>query len=356
MHSGGVEKGTLEVARALVEAGHRSIVISAGGRMVEALQQAGSEHIAMAVGRKGPTTLALIPKLRTVLRENNVNVLHARSRVPAWLSVLALKWFGHDRPAFVTTVHGLYSVNRFSKIMTRGDRVICVSKTVRDYVLSNYPDVEPNRLELIYRGVEPAEYCPSFQVDADWERQFRSQYQLASRPLILLPGRLTRLKGHMDFLKLMEALQATGSPAMGLIVGGEDPRRMGYARELREAADGVPNVVMTGHRSDLRNIMSISSVVVSLSNKPESFGRTVLEALSLGTPVVGYEHGGVGEILGQLFPEGRVPVGGMAGLIEAVQTQLKSAQATSIASNSLFTLSQMLAQTLELYTAVGRAQ
>ena len=143
MHSGGVEKGTLEVARALVEAGHRSIVISAGGRMVEALQGAGSEHIAMPVGRKGPTTLALIPKLRTLLRDNQVNVLHARSRVPAWLSVLALKRFGPQRPAFLTTVHGLYSVNRFSKVMTRGDRVVCVSQTVQQLSLIHIS--EPTR-------------------------------------------------------------------------------------------------------------------------------------------------------------------------------------------------------------------
>ena len=356
MHSGGVEKGTLEVARALVEAGHRSIVISAGGRMVEALQGAGSEHIAMPVGRKGPTTLALIPKLRTLLRDNQVNVLHARSRVPAWLSVLALKRFGPQRPAFLTTVHGLYSVNRFSKVMTRGDRVVCVSQTVQQYVLANYPDVEPSRLELIYRGVEPTDYSPSFEADADWAKQFRQQYQLGSAPLILLPGRLTRLKGHMDFLKVMEDLQAASSPAIGLIVGGEDPRRAGYAQELREAVERSPNVVMTGHRTDLREIMSISSVVLSLSNKPESFGRTVLEALSLGTPVIGYNHGGVGEILGHLFPDGRVPVGDIVSLVETLGAQLNSAEAVSIVPNTLFTLNQMLAQTLKLYDSVGRAQ
>lgn len=324
--------------------------------MLDELQKTGTEHISLPVGRKSPATLMLIPKLREILRGYEVDVLHARSRVPAWLSVLALKRLGRQRPSFLTTVHGLYSVNRFSRVMTRGDYVVCVSETVKRYVRENYPRVRADKLRLIYRGVDPVEYSPRFRVDPEWEREFRSTFGLGEAPLVVLPGRLTRLKGHMDFLRLMRGLRDAGSNAIGLIVGGEDPRRLTYAAELREAVAMVPNVIMTGHSNDLRRIMRISSVVVSLSSKPESFGRTVLEALSLGVPVAGYDHGGVGEVLAELFPHGRVGLGDTAGLVKKVSLFLNSPQSPEIVENTKFTLGQMLAQTVELYESVGHGR
>ena len=353
MHSGGVERGTLEVANALVEAGHRSIVISAGGRMVEALEAGGTEHIELPVGRKSPLTLRLVPRLRSILSQREVSVLHARSRVPAWLSVLALKRAPH-RPAFVTTVHGLYSVSRYSRVMTRGDRVVCVSDTVREYVRENYPDCPEAKLVTIHRGVDPDAYARSFRAPAEWESEFRNEFQLGERPLILLPGRLTRLKGHEDFLDMMAVLAERGSDAMGVIVGGRDPRRERYAEEITSRVAGAGNVVMTGHRNDLREIMSVSSVVLSLSRKPESFGRTVLESLTLGVPVLGYDHGGVSEVLQKLYPKGRVPLGDIDHLATSCETLLSS-QSASILENTMFTLDQMLCRTLELYSAVGQS-
>lgn len=353
MHSGGVEQGTLEVANALAEAGHTSIVISGGGRMVSQLEAGGTTHIELPVGRKSLLTLRLIPKLRQVIAENNVDVLHARSRVPAWLSVLALKRVPR-RPAFVTTVHGLYSVGRWSRVMTRGDKVVCVSNTVREYVRENYPDCPDSRLLTIHRGVDPSVYACSFRASSDWEAEFRNKFQLGERPLLVLPGRLTRLKGHSDFLTLMERLNQHGSDAVGVIVGGRDPRRKAYAAEIEARVAKASNVVMTGHRNDLREIMSISALVFSLSTKPESFGRTVLEALTLGVPVLGYDHGGVSEILSRLFPDGKVEVGDLDCLAQATRSLLSS-QSACISKNTMFTLQQMLSQTLDLYTSVGQS-
>ena len=144
LQSGGVERGTLEVAGALVHAGHRSIVVSAGGSLVRELVASGSEHISLPVGRKSLLTLL------------HVDILHARSRLPAWIAWLA--WRGmppQERPHFVTTVHGLYSVNRYSAIMTRGERVIAVSDTARQYILDNYSEVNPGSVVTIFRGVSP---------------------------------------------------------------------------------------------------------------------------------------------------------------------------------------------------------
>ncbi len=159
LESGGVERGTLEIANELVRRGHRSLVISSGGRMVEALERAGSEHITWDIGAKSPLTLRFVPRLRRLLAERHIDIVHARSRMPAWIAYLA--WRGMNpatRPHFVTTVHGLYSVNRYSAVMTRGERIIAVSNTARDYLLNNYPQVEASRIVVIPRGVDPQEF------------------------------------------------------------------------------------------------------------------------------------------------------------------------------------------------------
>ncbi|MCB1818768.1 MAG: glycosyltransferase, partial [Gammaproteobacteria bacterium] len=143
LQSGGVERGTLEVAHHLVSRGHRSLVVSAGGGMVDRLTQEGSGHLTLPIGRKSLLTLRLVPALRRYLREQRVDVLHIRSRMPGWVAYLA--WRGMDpatRPRLVSTVHGMYSVNAYSAVMTRGERVIAVSDTVRDYIAANYPRID----------------------------------------------------------------------------------------------------------------------------------------------------------------------------------------------------------------------
>lgn len=154
LESGGVERGTLEVAQALVERGHRALVISAGGRLVTPLTALGAEHFEWPIGRKSLTTLRLVRRLRRFLTEQRVDIVHARSRIPAWIAYLA--WRRMDpatRPRFVTTVHGLYGVNRYSGIMARGEAVIAVSETTRDYILQNYPDTPAERIHVDRKSV-----------------------------------------------------------------------------------------------------------------------------------------------------------------------------------------------------------
>jgi len=155
LESGGVERGTVEVVEELAQRGHRAIVVSAGGPMVEEITRAGGEHVTMGVAKKSPFTLARAHKLRRLLRETHADVLHARSRVPAWVCLFALR--GMDdatRPRFVTTVHGLNSVSRYSEVMTRGDLVIAVSESAERHVTRNYPRLDPSRVRVIRRGVE----------------------------------------------------------------------------------------------------------------------------------------------------------------------------------------------------------
>ncbi len=348
LESGGVERGTLEMAHALVQAGHRSLVMSGGGRLVKRLVEEGSEHYPWSVGRKSPWSLRLVPRLRRFLAEQRVDILHVRSRMPAWIAWLA--WRGMDprvRPRFVTTVHGLYSVNRYSGVMTRGERVICVSETARDYVLNNYPGVDSARLRVIPRGVDPRAFPHGYRPPEAW---YRDAPHLLERHVLSMVGRLSRLKGHEDFIELISRLRATGLNVHGLIVGGEEPGRAAYARALRQRVVDLgleDRVSFLGQRGDVREIYAASDLVLSLSRRPESFGRTVLEALSLGVPVVGYAEGGVGEVLEKLYPVGKVAAGDLAAAEKRVSELLLRPE--PVPRDHPFTLARMVADTLKLY-------
>ncbi|HNQ04572.1 MAG TPA: glycosyltransferase family 4 protein [Thiobacillaceae bacterium] len=352
LESGGVERGTLEISRYLVARGHRSLVLSAGGRLVQTLRQEGGEHVTWDLGRKHPWTLRHIPGLRRFLRQQRVDILHARSRMPAWVGWLAWKGMAPaNRPRFVTTVHGLYSVNAYSAVMTRGERVIAVSDTVRHYLLQHYPGLDAGRIVVIPRGIDPAIYPPGYHPPPDWLHAWRAQYpELSGKKVITLPGRITRLKGHEDFIELMRRLVGSGEDVHGLIVGGAEPKKRAYLEELRKRvahADLQAHLTFTGQRSDLREIMAVSDLVLSLSSQPESFGRTVLEALSMGVPVLGYEHGGVGEQLSRYHPQGCVPLGDLDELVKKCQALQAGSRIRTPAA--LPTLDRMQAETLSLY-------
>jgi glycosyltransferase involved in cell wall biosynthesis len=359
LESGGVERGTLEVSRELIRRGHRSVVISEGGRLVEQLVAEGGEHITWPIGRKSARSLGCLPRLRRWLREQDIDILHARSRVPAWVGHLAWRSLPpSQRPRFVTTMHGLNSVNWFSRIMTRGEVVIAVSEVVREYIRANYPDVPDERIRVIHRGVDPQAfpygYRPSSSWKDAWERTFP---HLRGRRLITLAGRITRLKGHHDLLTLLASLKSAGKNVHGLIVGDEDPRRLGYAGELRKRASDLnltDDVTFLGHRSDIRDLYAISDVVLSLSSTPESFGRTTLEPLALGVPVIGYDHGGVGEILRAVFPAGRVRIGDERQLCDRVAAMLD--ERPPVPSLQTFRLQTMLDATLSLYAQLAATE
>ncbi len=340
LESGGVERGTLEVAAELVRRGHTSLVMSAGGRLVEALTKAGSEHVAWPVGAKSPATLLLIGRLRRFIRDRKVDIVHARSRVPAWVGYYACR----GTPArFVTTVHGLYTHPRYSAVMTRGERVMAVSETVRHYIHRTYPQCSPDRIRVIHHGIDPVEFPHGYRPPSDWEPPARD------RRIVTLPARITRWKGAADFVELMSRLQQSHPDVLGLLVGRTDPRRNRFEAELRAdiTRRGLTNILLTGHRSDIKEIYAISNIVLSLSHDPEAFGRTTLEALSIGTPVVGYNHGGVAETLGALYPVGLVPLRDLDALTARVREFLQAPP--SVPVNDKFLLRDTLARTIAVY-------
>jgi glycosyltransferase involved in cell wall biosynthesis len=352
LNAGGVERGTLEVAEALVREGHRALVMSSGGRMVPALQALGAEHIEWPVQRKSLWTLRLVKPLRRLLETRQIDIIHARSRVPAWVAWLA--WRGMDpatRPRFVTTVHGPYSVNAYSAVMTRGERVIAISTMIVDYIRQHYPKTDAARIRLIYRGVDPQRYHPGFRPAADWLARWQQEHpHLQGKRLLLLPARLTRWKGQTDFIDLLARLVLHRPDIHGLIVGETHPRKRTFLDELqqRAAQAGIDEQLsFLGHRADIQEIMAISDIVYSLSREPEAFGRVSLEALSLGRPVIAYNHGGVGEQMAALLPEGAVATGDLARATELTRRWLDTPPAP--AENHRFTLARMLDATLAVY-------
>lgn len=352
LHSGGVERGTLEIARALVKAGHRSIVVSNGGQLVEQLEREGSEHITMPVHRKSLASLFQIRPFRRLLAELQPDIVHARSRIPAWIAWLALRQMNsHNRPRFVTTVHGMYSVSFYSAIMTKGEVVIAVSDAVRQYVLNNYPSCPPEHIRLIYRGADTGEFPYGMQPDVEWLQNWRNTFpQLTGKTILGFPGRLSRVKGHETFLNLIRALKADYPDLHGLIIGGAETAKESYANELQQRVHQLglsDSVTFTGHRNDMNRVLTQCDLVLSLRITPEAFGRTTLEPLRLGKPVIGWDIGGVGEMLRLIFPFGAVPEGREDILEARVRDWLSDPRHPS--ESTEFQLNTMCHQTLAVY-------
>ena len=357
LESGGTERGVLEVAEALVAAGHRSLVISAGGRKVADLTKLGSEHVQRSLGSKSPLTLRHIPWLRRFLLEQNVDVVDIHSRMPGWITYAAWKSLpANRRPALISTVHGFYSVNHYSSIMCRGQHVVAVSESVADHIRHHYPFVPRERLHVIHRGIDRAEFPRGFRPIGEWEADFFRRFPSAvGKKILAIVGRITRLKGHLEFLRLLAELRVQDDTIHGLIVGEVDPRKAAYLEEVRQLIIALglqDHVTLTGHRSDVREIYSISRIVLCLSSKPESFGRTVAEAISIGTPVVGYNHGGVAEILAAGFPEGAVEFQSFVELTARVR-QILSDPSLPMPVFNQFEKSAMLERTIGLYEAAS---
>ena len=350
LEAGGVERSTLEIADALVRAGHRAVVVSAGGRLLPQLQALGAEHVLLPIGRKSPLVLRHLPALRRVLR--GADIVHARSRLPAWLGWMALRGIHAGRPHFVTTAHGLNSPSRYSAIMTRGERVVCVSRTVRDYLLYHYPKLDPARLVVIPRGIDPTVFQRAPTPDRAARAQVAALHpQLGGDgPMLLLPGRGTRLKGHADAIGLLAALRAEGADARLWMPGALQAGREDYVTELSglaRAAGVEAMLAMTAPTAAIAQAYAACDLVLQLSRKPEAFGRTVVEALAVGRPVLGWAHGGVGELLAELQPAGAVAPFD-AGQLAARACALLAAPPSPPAAMP-YTLQAMQEATLTLY-------
>lgn len=318
---GGSELVAVELSEHAVAAGHRVTVIAGDGPLGERLRRSGAKHLAWPIGRKRPGTALLVSRLCHWLGTERPDLLHAHSRLPAWIARLALgRLPAPHRPALVTSVHGHYSPSRYSAVMAGGDRVIAVSQSIRDYVLRSYPRIDPARLVSVPGGIDRRAFPRGHRPPREWYEGAHAEFpELRGHRWLCLPGRLSRYKGHVDFLDLLARLNREQDGLHGVIVGQAAPGSR-YRRELAglAARRGLAGrLTFTGARMDMREWMAASEIVYSLcANPPEAFGRTVPEALSLGVPVIGWNHGGVRETLAALFPQGAVPPGDHEALLQ----------------------------------------
>ncbi|KZX36375.1 glycosyltransferase [Wohlfahrtiimonas chitiniclastica] len=308
LNQGGVEYYVLENC-AHIATYAESYVISSGGRLVSRLEKAGSTHFTLPIEKKNLRSVLQIGKLAKLIDEIAPDIIHIHSRLQAWLVHFALKRV-KIRPRIVTTVHGFNSISRYSEQMLKADRVIVVSKALEDYLINAYPHADVNRFAIITQGIDPNIFHRNVKVPDAVKAHLQTLGITEQDQILLLAGRITRIKGIPLLIELMAKLKDNGiSHVKALIVGGYDARNRPFYEEMKAliAAKGLTeSILWYGTCDEMAAIYTRANITLSLTTKPESYGRTVLEALACGTPVIGFNYGGVGENLSRFYENGRI--------------------------------------------------
>ncbi len=368
--TGGAERGAIDVAVASLEAGLQSIVISTGGPMARELSRAGATHVELPVDSKNPITIKRnIVRIQDAIRANTGNegtgivpgILHARSRAPGWSALHAAKALGMP---FVTTFHATYNYNSpvkkaYNAIMTRGERVIAISNFIRDHMMNNYK-TEWARIRVIHRGIDTGMFHPE-KVGVERVVKLATDWRLPDGvPVVMLPARLTRWKGHI--LLLQALAKVTDRPFRCLLVGS-DQGRTAYRAELeREAASLglMDRVHIVDDCRDMPAAYMLADVVVSASTDPEAFGRVAVEGQAMGRPVIAPAHGAAPEqvthgVNGFLFEPGNV--NSLAMMLDRAlaldsdeRDRFREVGISNVAQN--FTKEVMCGKTLDVYREI----
>jgi len=299
LNSGGLVSGAIEVSEALQKSGMRSFVASEGGRREREIIRTGGKVFNFSLGSKNPLIIFLnIYKLSRIIKKYKINIIHARSRAPAWSAYFAAKKMGIP---FVTTFHGTYSIQnnlkkKYNSIMVKADKVIAISSFINKHILSNYK-VDQEKIVTVHRGINIEKY-DYLKVSNERLIAFSKKFNIPEDSfVILLPGRITRWKGHILLIEAISKLQR--SDIICLFVGDLQGRNK-YFAELNKTIDKFKlknNFRIISNQSDMAVIYKLSDVVVSASLEPEAFGRVVAEAQAMGRPTVAVNHGGGPEII-----------------------------------------------------------
>ena len=364
LETGGVETGTIEVATALKAAGIKNFVASQGGRMVYELEKNKIGHLTLPLKSKNIfTMLSNANKLAQYIKANNINIVHARSRAPAWSAYWAAKKAGVH---FVTTFHGTYGLGPlgikklYNRVMTYGEKVIAISNHIKNHILKNYPKTEESKIRLIHRCADIEKFSPSAVTQARMINKIK-EYNIADdRPVLLLPGRVTRWKGqHL----LIEALHLMKNQNYYCIIAGDAQGRQKYLDYLKKLARKYKlddRIGFFGRYQDVPALMMVSTVVLSTAIEPEAFGRISIEGQAMGKIVIASNIGGSLDtiqdgITGKLF-ESNNP----QSLADALDwaLSLNKAEAKKISDSAIknvrehFTKQIMCDKTIEVYREV----
>ena len=350
LNIGGVERGVCDLSKALVEQGHQSFVISNGGKLESSLVASGGKHISMPVHIKRFKTLKLAKELYEVILDVNPDIIHVRSRMPAWVTYHALKKFKNNKPVHVSTFHGLYSFPIYSKVMANVDHIISISNTVEDYIKTTYK-VPDEKITVIPRGCDLSEFNQE-PLDQSWKDEWYKEFpQTLNKKIIMLPARITKWKGVDDFINLINLIN--DESIHGIVVGPVSKSKQKFFKKLQSKVQKLnleTKITFCGSRSDIVNVYKFADIVYNLSKTPEPFGRTTIEAASVGTKIMGWDHGGTKEILSELFPDGLVKLEDIQALKEKT-LELLSDDNKKPKPNT-FTSERMINSTLEVYRSL----
>jgi len=358
LQSGGVERGTVEIARAIQQQGWRALVASSGGTMSKQLRRSGAEHITLPLASKNPITVwRNATKLANIIREQGVDIVHARSRAPAWSAWFACRWTGCR---FVTTFHGTYGISgrfkkKYNSVMVQGERVIAISHFIEQHILANY-DVDASRIRVIHRGVDLRLFTPDLFSHQRMDALIKEWRLPMDLPIILFPGRITRWKGQDVFLRAIAALPHRNFFA---VILGDDKKHGNYRYELEALVTSLgleEHVRMASHTQYITEAYMLARVVVATSIEPEAFGRVVLEAQAMGKPVIATNQGGPQETVihgetGLLVPPGDVPelTKAIASAMDMDEALLKQVARSAMEQAQNFSLDTMCEKTLAVY-------
>ncbi|MGV4876974.1 glycosyltransferase family 4 protein [Acetobacter indonesiensis] len=331
LNQGGVERGTLEMADAILQAGGKAVVVSAGGRLVPSLERLGATHIMLpGCGRKNPLViLQNARKLAQIIKDHRVSLVHARSRAPAWVAKWACR---RTRTPFVTTWHGVHANNFLGKkaynaVLAAGDRVIAISRHIGKRLSEEY-HVGADRLRVIPRGADILQFSPDAVSGQRVHKLSESWGLPPDTPVILLPGRLTEWKGQRFLLDALARLK-TQAPTLRwcCVFVGSCPPKSQYGQELVAQAQKqglTEHVYFAGHCQDMPAALALSTVVVIPSLKPEPFGRVVVEAQAMCRPVIVTSHGAALETVQHGMTGLSVPPADTEALTEALAAVLQA--------------------------------
>lgn len=296
--TGGVERGTVEITQAIAAAGWRALVASDGGPRVAQVERAGGRNFLLPLETKNPfTILRNAGRLAALIRAENVDIIHARSRAPAWSAWLAARRTGTK---FVTTYHGAYSEDfplkrHYNTIMARGDRVIAISRYIADLIGQRHLGVRADRIRVIPRGVDIAAFDPAAVTGNRVVRLAQAWRLPDGAKIIMLPGRIAGWKGQGV---LLDAIAQLGrDDVVCVLVGGGKPRAMAALTARAQSLGIAERVRMPGDCDDMPAALMLADVVVSASTTPEAFGRVVIEAQAMGRPTIATDHGGAVETI-----------------------------------------------------------
>lgn len=322
--TGGVERGTIEITQAIVKAGGTALVVSAGGRLVTAIERAGGRHITLPLTSKNPLAIwRNADVLATIIRAERVAIVHARSRAPAWSAWLACR---RTRAHFVTTYHGTYNEDlpfkrRYNAVMARGECVIAASRFIAKLIAERHA-VDPGRIRVIPRGVDPFVFDPNATSGERVMRLVRAWRLPEGAPVVLLPGRLTQWKGQGV---LLEAIARMARRDVCCVLVGAEQGRARYTARLVKRAEALgiaERLRLAGECDDMPAALMLADIVVHASTQPEAFGRVVIEAQAMARPVLAADLGGPVETVEHGVTGWRVPAGDAATLAEAIEAVL----------------------------------